>query len=82
MNSDAQTPDQSKQALFDLRRENFNLIAENRRLELENQMLKTTSDGGEQRNRERAFYEEQMREKDSHADSLKDRLIKKEQEIS
>jgi len=48
------------QTLFDLRRENFNLIADNRRLELENQVLKASGDGGEQRMRERQHYEEQL----------------------
>lgn len=41
------------QALFDLRRENFALLSDKRKLEVEIQMLKATADGGEQRVRER-----------------------------
>lgn len=58
------------------------MIAESRRLELENQMYKATADGGEQRTRERAHFEEQMKERDNLIESLKDRLCKKDQEIS
>ena len=55
-----QTPESAsgKQALFDLRRENFNLLSENRRLDLENQMFKAMAEGGEQRNREKQHWEE------------------------
>lgn len=45
-------------------------------------MLKATSDGGEQRTRERAHYEEQLREKDRLLDSLKDRLNRKDLDIN
>ena len=77
------TPEMSgSQTLFDLRRENFNLIADNRRLELENQVLKASGDGGEQRMRERQHYEEQLVQKDTHLTQLKDRLLHKEQETS
>lgn len=36
-----------KMTLFNLRREHYNLLADKRRLELENQMLKASADGGE-----------------------------------
>ena len=45
-------------------------------------MLKATSDGGEQRARERSHYEEQIRERDNQLLDLKDRLMKRDQEIS
>jgi hypothetical protein len=45
-------------------------------------MLKATADGGEQRVRERNHYEEQIREKEALLNSLKDRLIKKDQDIA
>jgi len=52
------TPGTAKQALFDLRRENFNLVADKRRLQLELEMIKASGEGGEQRVRERQHYEE------------------------
>ena len=45
-------------------------------------MMKATSDGGEQRTRERAHYEEQIREKDNQILDLKDRLMKRDQDNS
>jgi chromosome segregation ATPase len=38
---------EQKQALFELRREHYTLLTDKRRLELENQMLRATGDGGE-----------------------------------
>ena len=38
---------QQAAALFDLRREHYTLITEKRKVDLENQMLRATSDGGE-----------------------------------
>ena len=58
------------------------LLTDKRRLELENQMMRATSDGGEQRTRERAHYEEQIREKDNQILDLKDRLMKRDQDNS
>ena len=44
-------------------------------------MLRATADGGDQRIRERAHYEQQISERDTQILDLKDRLMKKEQEI-
>lgn len=44
-------------------------------------MLKATADGGEQRLRERAHFEQQMQERDQQLFDFKDRLMRKEQEL-
>ena len=63
-----------------MRRENYSLLTDKRRLELENQMLKATSDGGEQRTRERSHYEDEIRNRDNQVLDAKDKLMKREQE--
>ena len=45
-------------------------------------MLKAASDGGEQRARERTHYEEQIRERDNQLLDLKERLMKRDQDIA
>lgn len=70
-----------KQALFDLRREHYVVLTDKRRLELENQMLKASADGGEQRLRERAHFEDQIRERDNQILDLKERVMKRDMEI-
>lgn len=69
-----------KMTLFNLRREHYNLLADKRRLELENEMLKASADGGEQRLRERGYFEQQIVERENQIFDLKDRLMKKDLE--
>lgn len=58
------------------------VLTDKRRLELENQMLKASADGGEQRLRERAHYEEQINERDNQILDLKERVMKRDLEVS
>lgn len=58
------------------------LQSEKRRCDLEIQMLKAQADGGEQRMRERATYEDQIKELQNIVLDQKDSNMKKELEIS
>ena len=69
-----------KMTLFNLRREHYNLLADKRSLELENEMLKASADGGEQRLRERGYFEQQILERENQMFEMKDRLMKKDLE--
>ena len=44
-------------------------------------MLKASADGGEQRLRERAHFEDQIRERDNQILDLKERVMKRDMEI-
>lgn len=68
--------------MFDLRRDHYVVQTEKRRLELENQILKAAADGGEQRLRERAHFEDQIKELQNIILDSKDRQMKKDIEIS
>ena len=57
------------------------VLTDKRRLELENQMLKASADGGEQRLRERAHFEDQIRERDNQILDLKERVMKRDMDI-
>tara|TARA_B110000285_G_C15089860_1_gene598440 strand:- start:536 stop:715 length:180 start_codon:yes stop_codon:yes gene_type:complete len=58
------------------------VLTDKRRFELENQMIKATADKGEQRLRERAHYEEQINERDNQILDLKERVMKRDLEVS
>ena len=68
--------------MFHLRRDHYVVQTEKRRLELENQILKAAADGGEQRLRERAHFEDQIKELQNIILDSKDRQMKKDIEIS
>ena len=65
-----------------MRREHYTLLTDKRKLEIENQMLKATADGGEQRLRERQHYEDMINERENTVLDLKERLMKRDFEIT
>lgn len=67
-----------KQALFDLRRELYQLQTDKRRTDLELEMLKAAADGGEQRLRERAHFEDQIKELQNVILDQKERQMRKD----
>lgn len=77
-NQQIQRLQQQAAALFELRREHYTLITEKRKVDLENQMLRATSDGGEQRMRERQHFDEMINERDNQILDLKERLMKRD----
>ena len=71
----------TKEEYFILKRENYELISEKKRLQLELEVLKGSADGGEARLRERQHYQDLLSDKDGQIMDLKDRLIKRDLEV-